>query len=224
MVGHAERYAEMFPREGGALHTQWTSFGFQLADALTVRSGQAWTPDHLDEAHSARHFATYGLVRADGFRLRIANHGSQGVASMDEVRLRSHVVLDRGAPVPFRQRRAPHIFDLAKGTTEIAAEILTRVVVPSEADFQRQLDVATRRVETADLLAKASAALAEVIGPSVSDPRDREGRSHLLHDGTVFGRIRLSRGGSSSLEINGLDHETVIAVAALIKSRQGAAA
>ncbi|WP_019998521.1 hypothetical protein [Aureimonas ureilytica] len=224
MVGFAERYAETFPREGGALHSQWTSFAFQLAHALTTLTGQGWEPDHPEEAHSASHYASYSLVRSDGFRLRISKHGSQGVASMDTPRPRSHVVLDRSAPLPFRKRPALHAFDQSKPVADIAAEILAQVVARAEPDFQRQLDMQNRRAETADRLAKASAALAEVAGPCVSDPRDNDGRSHLLQDGAVFGRIRLSRGGSSSLELNGLDHETVIAIAALIKSRQEAAA
>lgn len=224
MVGFAERYAETFPREGGALQTQWTSFAFQLADALTARSGEGWTPDHPEEAHSASHYASYSLVRSDGFRLRIAKHGKQGVASMDAPRPPSHVVLDRNAPLPFAKRRIPHVFDLAQPIADIAAEIQARIVSPCEADFRRQRDMQDRRTQTAALLAQASAALAEVAGPCVSDSRDNEGCSHVLHDGSVFGRIRLSRGGSSSLELNGLDHETVIAIAALIKSRQMAAA
>ncbi len=224
MVGNAERYAETFHREGGALHSQWTSFAFQLADALTARSGVGWTPDHPEEAHAAKHYASYSLVRADGFRLRIAKHGSQCVASMDTPQPRSHIVLDRNAPLPFRKRATLYSFEQGKPITDIAAEILAQVVAPSEPAFQRQLDMQSRRAETADRLARASAALAEIAGPSVSDPRDNDGRSHLLQDGAVFGRIRLSRGGLSSLELNGLDHETVIAIAALIKSRQEAAA
>jgi len=224
MIGFAERYAETFPREGGALQTQWTSFAFQLADAMAAKTGQAWMPAHPEEAHSASHYATYSLVRQDGFRLRIASHGKQGVASMDMPRARGHVVHDRAAPQPFIRRRTPHVFNPAKPLADIAAELVANVVTPCEPDFQRQIVAENRRLETADRLARASAALAEVAGPCVSDPRDNDGRSHVLHDGTVFGRIRLSRGGSSSLELNGLDHETVIAIAALVKARQAAAA
>ncbi len=224
MLGLAERYAETYSIEGGALQGQWTSFTFQLADALNAVTGQTWTPDHPTEAHSASNYASYSLVREDGFRLRISRHGKQGVASMEAPRKRAHVVHGRGAPMPITKRRLPHVFDPFGSVAGIAAEIQAHVIQPNEADFALLRTAEDRRSETADRLARASAALAEITGPSVSDPRDEDGRSHLLQDGSVFGRIRLSRGGSCSLEINGVDHETAIAIAALVKSRQAAAA
>lgn len=219
-------YAEAFPREHGALGGQMIALASGLADSLSRRAGTDWTPDDLADLHVGTHYATWTIVRADGFRLKLSRHGERGTASFDAALPRGHIVLDRNAPLPFRAPCPIHIFDPWTSPDVIASEIETHAVAPMEGDFRRLRHVIAAREAKAAALARASAELAAVLGPAVSDPRDRDGCSHLLHDGQVLGRVRLSRGGSSSLEVNGLDHDTVIAVAALIKGRlaSGAAA
>ena len=209
-------HAVAFARENACLHSQWNAFVYVLSDALTRMTGEAWTPGDHDELHVGPHSATWTIARGDGFRLKVSAHGKRGVATMVRHGEPGDVTANGLAPAPLMMTLPIHHFDRFGDTNAIAEDLIALVIEPSEPLHAKVLDMKAKRERLGRQLEANSRSLADTLASAAADPQDRSGRSHLVTNGHVFGRIRLGRGGSGIVELSGLSHAAILAIATIV--------
>ena len=209
-------HAVAFARESACLHSQWSSFTWGLADALTRMTGGAWTPGDHDDLHVGPHMATWTIARGDGFRLKLNAHGRRGFATMVSHGESGNVTANGAAARPLMITLPIHHFDRFADTNAIAEDLIALVIEPCEPLYAKVLDMKAKRERLGRQLETNSRSLADTLGRAAVDPKDRGGRSHLVTNGHVFGRFRLGRGGSGTVELSGLSHAAILAIATIV--------
>ena len=210
-------HAVAFARENACLHSQWQSFVFLLADALARMTGEGWTPGEHDDLTVGPHTATWTLSRSDGFVLKVSSHGKRGVATMDRrTERRRNIIADGDAVAPMFVKLPIHHFDRFADPDAIAEDLIGQVIEPSEPFHGKLVELREKRARLGRHLDDHSRDLGSILGNPAVDTNDQSGRTHLVAKGHVFGRVRLGRGGSGTLELSGLSHSAIVAIARIV--------
>ena len=217
-------HAVAFARENACLHTQWTSFVVVVADALSQMTGETWRQGDLDDIDVGSHCATWTIHRHDGFVLKLSAHGKRGVATMAVPQERGDLLATGEGPAPILLKLPIHHFDRFADPKAIAEDLISIVIEPSEPYHGKLVEMREKRARLGRHLDDFSSQLAGVLGSDAMDTSDRSGRSHRVANGHVFGRVRLGRGGSGTLELSGLSHAAIVAIARIVAGKDVEAA
>ena len=214
-------HAVAFARENACLHSQWQSFVFVLADALGRMTGESWTPGDHNELTVGPHSASWTINRGDGFVLKVSAHGKRGVATMDRRNGPRDIIANGNAVAPMFMKLPIHHFDRFADPDAIAEDLIAIVIEPSEPFHGKIVEMREKRARLGRHLDQHSGKLGEILGNPAVDPADDSGRTHLVAKGHVFGRVRLGRGGSGTLELSGLSHSQIVAISRIVADTDG---
>ena len=210
-------YAAQSAREHACLHGQWQAFCLSLVEELAVLSGDDWNPGDYKTLYVGPNYAAWTVYRSDGFPLKLTAQRHQGVASMDMSSERANITRDGASVPPLRYKRpAIHVFDRFANASEIAQVILDRVVHPMVPVFRELEEVRADCLAQGEAMARNSDVVASIVGYPATDPSDETGRTHLIQQKGVFGRVRLGRWGIGTVELSGLTHSQIVAIAQII--------
>ncbi|RFC61827.1 hypothetical protein DYI37_19260 [Fulvimarina endophytica] len=209
-------YAAAFARENACLHSQWQSFVFVVADALTRMTGETWTLGDHNELTVGPHSATWTIQRGDGFVLKVSAHGNRGVATMHRQNERRDIIANGNAVAPMFMKLPIHHFDRFGDADAIAEDLIAIVIEPSEPFHGKLVEMREKRARLGRHLDQHSAKLGEILDNPAVDPADDSGRTHLVAKGHIFGRVRLGRGGSGTLELSGLSDSQIVAISRIV--------